>query len=180
MRSFVFLQFFLRLSIFMGVLLQSLLAFWFFHFLLFGGSSLLIAIVQPYKRSYMNIIDSLILAILSLTGVLFILYLNLGIEQSQSPTFFLVALSINFTLPLIGFSVIVVVKFLHRWIPNQWKRFYKRQFHKPPEDVSERATAELPENQRSVRSDGVTTTDVELPDRLLHPYRYMGDPDETQ
>lgn len=180
MRSFVFLQFFLRLSIFIGVLLQSLLAFWFFHFLLFGGSSLLIAIVQPYKRSYMSIIDSLILAILSLTGVLFILYLNLGVEQSQSPTFFLVALSINFTLPLIGFSVIVVVKFLHRWIPNQWKRFYKRQFHKPPEDVSERATAELPENQRSLRSDGVTTTDVELPDRLLHPYRYMGDPDETQ
>ena len=103
------------------------------------------------------------------------LYLNLGVEQSQSPTFFLVALSINFTLPLIGFSVIVVIKFAQRWIPHQWKKSFKQQFQKPP-DVSERVNAELPEHQQSV---GVTTTDIEFPDRLLHPYRYVGDPDET-
>ena len=77
MRCFVFLPFFLRLAIFVGLTLPTLFAFLCFHFLLFGGSSLLIAIVQPYKQVYMNVIDALTLAVLSLIGALFILYIYL-------------------------------------------------------------------------------------------------------
>jgi hypothetical protein len=36
---------------------------------IYGGASLLITIVQPYKQTYMNTLDSLILAIISLVGM---------------------------------------------------------------------------------------------------------------
>ena len=113
LRWFVFLPFFLRLSIFLDVLLQTFVTFGFFNFLLFGGASLLIAIVQPYKEMYMNIIDSLILAVISLIGILYILYLNLGPAQSQraQSTFFLIALCLDFTFPLFGIVVVIISRY---------------------------------------------------------------------
>jgi hypothetical protein len=74
LRSFVCLPFLLRLSVLIGALTPTFVTFGFFHFLVSGGTSLLIAIiiVQPNKRTYMNTINSLIFAIISLIRVLYI------------------------------------------------------------------------------------------------------------
>ena len=172
LRSFAVVPFLLRLTIFFGNLLQSLLAFWFFHFLLFGSASLLISIIKPYKRPYMNTIDTLTLTVLSLIGVLYILYVNLDPESSVSPRFFFTVLCITFTLPLLGFLVVITTKVSHKRIPSHWKGICTDWFHKH-NNASQRVE-NFPESQTST-SDGVTSTDVELPDRLLHPYRYISD-----
>ena len=71
MRSLASLYFFLRLVtnfIFIDQIQPS--ASYTFVAVLYAGCSLLIAIVQPYKKSFMNTIDSLILANMSLTSIL--------------------------------------------------------------------------------------------------------------
>ena len=172
LRSFVFLPFFLRFSIFIGTVLKSNLMFLFLHFLLFGGASLLIAMVQPYKRTYMNIIDSLILAVLSLIGILYILYLYLGPDQAQYSTFFLIALCLDFTLPLFGIIVVFIFKILRGKIPTNWIHICNKHLCRSPCSActSDEGNNEIPESPNNITT--ITTTEVELPDRLLHPYRY--------
>jgi hypothetical protein len=114
------LNFLLRLSVLIGALTPTFVTFWFFHFVVFGGASLLITIVQPYKRTYMNTLDSLILAIISLVGVLYILYLNQGPNQEQHSTFFLIVLCLDFTLPLFGFVIVIIFKMFKNKIPTNW------------------------------------------------------------
>ena len=163
MRSFVVLPFLLRLSIFFGAVLPSLLAFWFFHFLLFGSVSLLIAIVQPYKRSHMNAFDTITLAFISLIGVLYILFINLRALSSVSPPYFFAALIIVFTLPVLVFIVAITGKFVQRRIPSQWQLRFQRH------NGISHGENHFQDNQ----NDGVTSVDVELPDRLVHPSRYV-------
>ena len=171
MRSFVVLPFFLRLSVFVGVLLQGLVAFWFFHFLLFGGASLLVAIVQPYKKIHMNVIDSLILAVLSLVGILFILYLFLCADASRHSTFFLVVLCINLTLPLFGFIIAVTLKIVKKLVPKLWIHTFTKKFSKVSKASDEGQGSD--ETVQQSQDTTVTTTELDFPDRVLHPYRYV-------
>ena len=164
MRLFVFVPFLLRFSIFIGVLLQSFVGFWFFHFLLFGGASLLIALVQPYKHVHMNVIDSLILAVLSLIGILYMLYLELRDGETQNTTFFFIALCLNFTLPLLGFFVAITVKLIRTIFPVHLICSSKSK---------KEENSDMPESQNTVHNSTVTTTDIEFPDRILNPYRYV-------
>lgn len=175
MRSFVILPFLLRLAVFVGVLLQGLVAFWFFHFLLFGGASLLVAIVQPYKRVYMNIIDSLILAVLSLVGIIFILYLFLCDESSQYSTFFLIVLCLIITLPLLGFIVAVTVNIIRTVVPMRWVETFAKRFDKASNKSREPNSYQQNQENVNTTTVTVTTTEVELPDRVLNPDRYADD-----
>ena len=170
LRSFVCLPFLLRLSVFIGVLTQTFVTFWFFHFLVFGGASLLIAIVQPYKQTYMNTINSLILAVISLIGVLYILYLNLGPDQDQHSTFFLIALCLDFTLPLFG-SVIVMI-FKNKIPTSLIYTCNENCCRSSKADTSDEADNEARVSP-AVTVTTTTMTEVELPDRILHPYRYV-------
>ena len=170
MRSFVFLPFFLRFLVFFGVAFQAVAVFWFFHFILYGGSSLLIATLQPYKRAYMNIIDSLILAVISLIGILYVLYLNLGPDESQHSTFFLVALCLNLTLPIFGIASAIAIKVIINRVPSAW---ISKVWHKAS-DIPVTVTTEAEESPRISNSTS-TTIDLELPDRILHPDSYHAD-----
>ena len=173
LRSFVCLPFLLRLSVFIGVLTQTFVTYWFFHFLIFGGASLLIAIVQPYKQTYMNTVDSLILAIISLIGILYILYLNLGPDQDQHSTFFLIALCLDFTLPLFGFVVVIVFKIFKSKIPTTLIHACNKNCCRPSKtDTSDEGNNGSRESP-AVTMTTTTMTEVELPDRILHPYRYV-------
>lgn len=165
MRSFVFLPFFLRMSVIFGAMFQSFMSFWLFHFVLYGASSLLIAIIQPYKQAYMNIIDAIILAVLSLFGILYILYLYLAPEQSQHSTLFLIALCIDFILPLFGMIVIITVKSVRNTLQTNWINICEKNTHNPPLKMS----GQQPQNTTT------TNTETELPDRILHPHRYGGE-----
>ena len=173
LRSFVCLPFLLRLSILIGALTPTLVTFWFLHFLVFGGASLLIAIVQPYKRMYMNTIDSLILAIISLVGILYILYFNLGPNQEQHSTFFLIALCLDFTLPLFGFVIVIIFKIFKNKIPTSWIHACNIKCCRSSQtDTSYEGNDEARESP-AVTVTTTTMTEVELPDRILHPYRYV-------
>ena len=178
MRSFVFLPFFLRLSIFFGIIFQGEISFWFFHFLLFGSSSLLIAVIQPYKKLYMNIIDAVILSILSLIGIFYILYLFLDSRYNNlDSSFFLFALCFNFSFPLFGIAFIIIMRMIHKKIPRSWIQNISSMCHTTtPTRVEE--NYDEPQLQATRSQNGVTVTDLELPDRILHPYRYAEDNDE--
>ena len=173
MRSFVFLQFFLRYSILIGVVLQSFVRYGFSHFLLFGGASLLVALVKPYKHVYMNVIDSLILAVLSLTGILYILYFNS--DETHRITFFFIALCVNFMLPLLGFTVAVSTKIIMTVLPGHWRekltQFFGKRFLKDRGSSSDEINVQMQENQH-ISTSVVITTDIEFPDRVLRPEAY--------
>ena len=176
LRSFVCLPFLLRLSVFIGVLTQTFVTFWFFHFLIFGGASLLIAIVQPYKQTYMNTIDSLILAVLSLIGILYILYF----DQEQHSTFFLIALCLDFTLPLFGIITVMIFKTFKDKVPVNWIHACNKNCCRFSSNGTSDKGTRVVQDSPPVSMTTTTTTEVELPDRILHPNRYVEDrSDET-
>ena len=173
LRCFVCLPFLLRLSILIGALTPTLATFWFFHFLVYGGASLLIAIVQPYKRAYMNIIDSLILAIISPVGIIYILYLNPAPSQQQHSTFFLILLCLDFTLPLFGIITIIIFKLFKNKIPTNWIHACSKNCCRPSKTDHESASAMDEGNNEERKVTTTTMAEMELPDRILHPDCYV-------
>ena len=163
MRSFVVLPFILRSLVFLGIVFQDQVLFWFFYFLLFGGACLLVSLVRPYKKNYMNVIDSLILAILSLIGVYYILYLFLTHDYIQHSLFFLVLLFMNFILPLVGITIVIITKMFKtpRCMRFRIFHFLSTAIDRPIDIYSSQPLQHLN-----------STTDLDFPDRILHPYRY--------
>ncbi len=124
-----------------------------------GGCSLLIALVRPYKRNYMNIVDALILGNL----VLINLMLNYGyhIEPTSRHPIFLMVLCIFISLPLLGLIGFTCYKIL-KWLPIKrnlkWRR--KSVVNVVSKEISQLASLEDGNSNR------------ELPDRVLHPQQY--------
>ena len=126
---------------------------------LYGGCSLLIALVRPYKRTYMNIVDALILGNL----VLITLMLSYGYDTepiSRHPIFLLV-LSILISLPLLGLIGFTCYKILKR-LPIKKKLKWQRK------SVVEVASKEIIQPTNLEDSD----SNRELPDRVLRPTQY--------
>jgi predicted transglutaminase-like protease len=122
----------------------------------------------------MNIIDSLILAIISLIGILYILYLNLGPDQEQHSTSFLIVLCLDFTLPLIGIFVIIIFKIFKNKIPTSWiKGCSKNCCRSSKIETLDEGTNEAQISPTVTMTTITTTTEVGLPDRILHPHRYV-------
>ena len=70
MRSMVSMYFLLRLLTKFILAVTLLRAVFIFLAILYGGCCLMIALVRPYKKAYMNIIDALILGIITLVSLL--------------------------------------------------------------------------------------------------------------
>ena len=79
--------------------------------LLYVISSLLFAIIQPYKRTYMNITETLILAILSLV---IDKYSSLDDNSSTLATLCMISGSILSTIPLLGLTGVTVYKIFRK------------------------------------------------------------------
>ena len=77
---------------------------------IFGGCSLMIALVHPYKKAYMNIIDVLILGIMALIGLM----LNTYYMQVNTYILLLSVLIVSIigSLPLLGLSGFITYKVL--------------------------------------------------------------------
>ena len=74
MRSFASLYFFIRIAGFFGIALFPTMSLaWLFQVFLFGGCSLLISLVRPYKKAYMNVTDSLFLCSIAIFALLYLL-----------------------------------------------------------------------------------------------------------
>ena len=164
MRSFAGLYFLIRA---VGVIITAIFppftygeTTWLFEAALFGGSSLLIAIVQPYKRTCMNIIDALVLFNISLLSALLSMFYTSARSPGStrfSPGLVLWMIAFVACWPIIGF-VIVFLVFIHR---------------------SKRASKWLSKIKvscctckRRVQHDVDQVCDEELPDRFVHPDIY--------
>ena len=110
LRSLASLYFFIRILTFLVSAVQTEIIFFFVVAVIFCSTSLLIAIVRPYKKPYMNNFDVLVLTTMSLVCFLYVLYLYLMPRYSK---FMSISFFIVYTLPSIGYSVFagsIVVK----------------------------------------------------------------------
>ena len=111
MRSLVSLYFFLRLLLHLALVspIPQNVGFSIIVFI-YITCGILIALAQPYKRSYMNIVDTVILANLA---VLSLILSQVSVEVSYTSTqFFYISGSIFASLPLFGMIGMLIYKII--------------------------------------------------------------------
>ena len=166
MRGFAALYLFLRAAVIATDVIKKIpspAASWFFNSLIFGSVAMLIAIVRPYKKAYMNNLDALILFTLSVLSTLYTLYLYTLPDDSLFREFFLYFLVFIVSLPQIGFFVFVIVMALKK------KGVRRKLAHLPWRWF--RKGGEGHEIELVEREEGDVEAD-NLPDRLAHPENY--------
>ena len=155
MRSFASMYFFTSILLYVvGLISYDLLSF----SMIIGGYSLVIAIVQPYKKQYMTVIDSLILGNLAL-----------GTAASNS-------LSLGFlfnvcaVLPALGLTIFICFRLLkkpslklHQAVKDKLARF-KLWLHSRMQNRHNQS-----ENGPQVENN---EAELQLPDRVVHPEIY--------
>ena len=129
---------------------------WLFQVFLFGGCSLLISLVRPYKKAYMNVTDGLILCSIAIFALLYLLYIY---ALQDSPFIYLFSIIIILTLPLVWFIVFISVKLYT--IGKKHNKFCNKK------------TSVATSPQQNVSH--ATTNDHELPHRVLNPELYNTD-----
>ena len=159
LRSLASLYFFIRILIFLVIAVQSEVIFFISLALIFCGTLLLIATVHPYKKAYMTNMDILLLTALSLVSTLYVLYLYLVPGYAR---FISIVMIIIYTLPLVGFCVIVSSNIVKKMpLLKQVKNFFL--VHIP--------------NSTTVHGQTVNAHDlegnIELPDRIVHADAYL-------
>ena len=146
----------------------------FLNAIFFGGCSLFIANIHPYKKKYMSIIDSLILANMAL--------LSAALDRNGYVSrFLLVIIGVSALLPAIGLLSFIVYKL--------FKKRLKRAFVKIKEKLPQ---VKLRWCCSGRKDDGVRDDqeeqgnpvyghddDIQLPDRIVHPEAYTLEEDQT-
>jgi hypothetical protein len=106
LRGFASLYFLLRIIIYLSSITEHFLSY---SALILGATGFLIAIVRPYKKTYMNVIDTLILANLALVSML----VNMSRQEplgSKGAAAHLGIAIIACSFPLIGFLTFCLCK----------------------------------------------------------------------
>ena len=177
MRSLVSMYFLLRLFVKLPIGDTFFGTVAIFIAVLYGGCSLMIALVHPYKKAYMNIIDALILGIMALIAVVLEKYY---VQEGYSLliSFYALIISILISLPLLGLAGFITYKIIKGPLEKLTKKrnipfftrlqlyFNNNNGRSEPEAVNE----EVAEHENLDMGDG----DPELPDRVLRPKQYDG------
>ena len=89
---------------------------------LFAGCSLMIALVRPYKKAYMNIIDALILGIMALIALTLA---NYFVQESSDllDLFYALVTCIFVFIPLLGLTGFIAYKILKHLLKRLIKNF---------------------------------------------------------
>ena len=160
MRSFVSVHFFLRL---LGNYLSvdEILVNLSFTvvILLYVVSSLLMALARPYKKAYMNITDTLILANLALLSLVLDKYSGQGNHGSSSSAFYEISGSILSTIPLVGLIGVIIYRISRKLVVKCRKQLSNDEIGKEDLEASQQVNLDINE-------------DTELPDRMLYPEQY--------
>ena len=169
MRSFAGFYFFVRLLmlIIVAAIEPSLksygIAMWIAVAMLFAASSVLIAIVQPYKKRYMNVIDTLVLFnVVVVASITSMFYVSSHFPDSIpfSPRLLFWMTIISYSIPIIGYAVYFVKCILKsKRLTASWIKLKKMCSSRKHLDCG-------------VTNPIQSTLDNELPDRLLHPEQY--------
>ena len=171
MRSLASLYFILRIFVYLISIAEQYLLY---NGLLIGGTAIFVAIIRPYKKTYMNVIDVLLLATLSFSLFMFDLYFRETLG-STAALFYALNIGLVGSFPMWGFIGYVIYKII------PLKRFFSfakeksllcqncgSSCKKKNEDAEERSTA--PGEQVDMTPD----IDPELPDRMVNPEYYDG------
>ena len=173
MRGFAALYLFLRAAVIATDVIKKLpspAASWFFNSLIFGILAMVIAIVRPYKKAYMNNIDAMVLFTLSVLSTLYTLYLYTLPDDSLFREFFLYFLVFVVSLPQIGFFVFVfVMAFEKKWVRRKIAKL--RNCFKKGEGGDIQLVERVDDGEEPLDS---------LPDRLAHPENYDSLPNANQ
>ena len=172
MRSFAGFYFLLRILV---LLVAAVLppydygqTTWVVHTIVFSGSSLLIATVRPYKKTYMNIIDALVLFNMSLLSGTFSMFYTSARSPNDTPFsigLLLWILLVVGCMPIIGFVIHVTVKLLLNKPVSKWLNIWKSR-------CTCRTAVECDQNESTQQSTQANVCNDELPDRFLHPDDY--------
>ena len=131
--------------------------------LVFGGTSLLIATVRPYKKPYKNNMDALVLATISLVSVLYILYLYLVPGYSSLMS---IALFIIFSFPLFGFFTVIIFMVVKKILfVKRVKLFFLK--------MCKRLQKGKVQENDVMEDECNCEVNPELPDRVTHPELYI-------
>ena len=133
----------------------------------FGGCSLFIANIRPYKKKYMSIIDSLILANMAL--------LCAALDRNgYASRFFQVIIGVSVLLPALGLLGFVVYKL--------FKKPLKRVFVKIKEKLPQvklqwycsghKDDGVRDDQEEQGNADNGRDDDIQLPDQIVHPEVY--------
>lgn len=127
---------------------------------MYTASSLLIAIVRPYKKPYMNITDTLILINMALISIVLNNYSGQIDHSSATSIFYEISGSVFCTIPLLGLAGVVLYKVIMKF-----KRFcYGKAVNDQIEEEATEVSASYGES--------VVSIDPDLPDRMVHPEQY--------
>ena len=166
MRGLASLYFILRIIVYSMVFTEQFLIY---SSLVIGGAAIIIAIFKPYNKSYMNIIDILLLSIMSFIAIIFYLHSQESAGSSTSLSYLLV-IGLVGSLPMWGLLSFLAYKIIPQRILARIKQglpFYQLSTNKKMNngyDTTQRRNVD--EN----RCDG-----RELPDRILNPEQYEGE-----
>ena len=132
-----------------------------FAVVLYAGYGTVIALVRPYKKTYMNVIDTLIIENLALLALMALKY-NTEEYNSFLSLFYAVILSIFSFLPLLGLIVFIAYRIFKR-IRRLSELYHRKQHATNPKA-----------GHGTIRQDqhSIDNSDQELPDCMLHPQEY--------
>ena len=134
--------------------------------ILHTGCRLMVAIIHPYKKSFMNSIDSLILANIGLIALLLDKYSGQD-NGSIFGTIYLFVASFMATLPMVVMIGFVSYKFIKKSIKWISTLSIKERFCCLQKNVEE-ANNQI----NNSGSQKVISNNLELPDHVLHPEEY--------
>lgn len=167
MRGFASLYFILRIIIYLSSITKHFLSY---NTLILGATCLIIAIVRPYKKTYMNVIDALILANMALVCTLVNMSRQEQLGSKEAAVYLGIAI-IAGSFPLIGFLTF----FLRKITPLRRLLAQVKQRIKSPScplslcnDGSNRCIENASTNNGHC-------DDSELPDRVINSNQYDGD-----
>ena len=174
MRSMASLYFILRIFVYLISIPEHYLIY---NGLLVGGVTVLVALLQPYKKTYMNVIDVLLLADLTFCLIMFDLYFSEPLG-STARLFFALCIGSIGSLPMwifIGYIIYLILPF---------KRIFSFLREKLPickkivpccdkATDSERDVEASP--KKKTEPNARSNDELELPDRILNPELYDGD-----
>ena len=172
MRSLASLYFIIVL---LGYILWSIESAYFLIAALWCGCSLFIANIQPYKKTYMSVIDSLILANMAL--------LSAALDRNfYVSLFFQIIIRLSTLTPALGLFSFVIYKL--------FKKPLKRVFIQVKQNLPhiklcllvnccKRHTDDRARNEEQGNTDSDHDVELQLPDRIVHPELYTQEEDHA-
>ena len=168
MRGLASLYFILRIFVYLISIAERYLLY---NALLIGGTAIFIAIARPYKKTYMNIIDTLLLATLVFSLVMFDLYFQESLG-SVAALFYALNIGLVGSFPMWGFLGFVMYKIIpFKRLYGHMKQFsFCQKFFLYCNKKEDRNNDDGATRQKNMDVDG--GDDPELPHRMLNPERY--------